>query len=430
MVVGYSAMTAFRAAEVYFVAQLGDVSLAAISFTFPIVWLMTSVIIGFESGTASCISRAIGKQNIEMARRQTTDTVVLVAISTCILCALGYFAIEPMFRLLGATDDVLPLIHDYMSIWFLSQPAYALMWVCLASMRARGNSLLEGKVVSIASLLNAVLCPVFVFGWFGVPRLEIVGAAWATLVTNLIIIVATLAFLHFRLRVFATPIAAFTTILDSWKRTLHVGLPSMATYAIGPVSNAIVVAMVASFGVEAVAGFGVAMRIEPIVLLAFYALSAITSPFFGQNYAAGNLQRVKEARLIIARFCVGFGLAAAIVLALVALPLARQFSGNEQIIVVAAQYLWIMAISYGGMGMAMIYCSAFNGMGYPTPALIISALRTLIVFIPLALAGKALLGLGGIFAASAATNIGIGVLGFVWLGRRIQQSFSARESLL
>jgi Na+-driven multidrug efflux pump len=78
-----------------------------------------------------------------------------------------------------------------------------------------------------------------------------------------------------------------------------------------------------------------------------------------------------------------------------------------------------MAISYGGMGMAMIYCSAFNGMGYPTPALIISALRTFIVFIPLALAGQALFGLGGIFAASAATNIGIGVIGFVWLGRKI-----------
>jgi putative MATE family efflux protein len=419
MVVGYSAMTAFRAAEIFFVSQLGDAPLAAISFTFPVVWLMTSVIIGFESGTASCISRAIGNKNIEMARRQTTDTVVLVALSTCILCALGYFAIEPMFRLLGATDDVLPLIHDYMSIWFLSQPAYALMWVCLASMRARGNSLLEGKVVSISSLLNAVLCPVFVFGWFGMPRLEIAGAAWATLVTNLIIIVATLAFLHFRLRVFATPIAAFTTILASWKRTLHVGLPSMATYAIAPISSAIVVAMVASFGVEAVAGFGIAMRIEPIVLLAFYALSAITSPFFGQNYASGSLERVKEARLVIARFCVGFGLVAALVLALVALPLARQFSVNEQIVAVAAQYLWIMAISYGGMGMAMIYCSAFNGMGYPTPALIISALRTFIVFIPLALAGQALFGLGGIFAASAATNIGIGVIGFVWLGRKI-----------
>jgi len=422
MAIGLFAMTAFRAVELYFVSLLGDAPLAAISFTFPVVWLLTSVIIGFEAGTASCISRAIGKKDADRARRQTTDTAMLVAITTMALCTAGFFAINPVFRLLGATDELLPLIHDYMGIWFFSQPAAAIMWVCLASMRARGNSLLEGKVVSTAALINVVLDPVFIFGLFGFPRMEIAGAAWATVVANLIMLGATLGFLHFRLRVFATPFAAFTTILDSWKQTLHVGLPAMATYAIGPISNGIVVSLIATFGVQAVAGFGVGMRIEPIVLLAFYALSAVISPFIGQNYAAGNLDRVTNARRTIVRFCVGFGLSVAVVLALTAYPLASVFSDNEQIIEVAAQYLWIMAISYGGFGMAMISCSAFNGMGYPSPALFISATRTLILFIPLALAGKVLLGLNGIFTASAVTNLSVGVLGFIWWGRRIEQS--------
>ena len=422
MAVGLFSMTAFRALEMYFVSLLGDAPLAAISFTFPVVWLLTSVIIGFEAGTASCISRAIGRQDSDMARRQTTDTVVLVGIVSVALCTAGYFAINPLFRLLGATDELLPLIHAYMGIWFFSQPAAAVMWICLASMRARGNSLLEGKVVSIAALINLVLDPIFIFGWFGFPRLEIAGAAWAAVVANVIMLVATVGFLHFRLRVFATPFAAFVTILDSWKRTLHVGLPAMATYMIGPISNGIIVSLVATFGVNAVAGFGVGMRIEPLVLLVFYALSAVTSPFIGQNNTSGNLARIEIARRAIARFCIGYGLSAAVVLALVAYPLVSLFSDSEQISVVATQYLWIMAISYGGFGMAMSSCSAFNGMGYPSPALMISATRTLILFIPLALVGKALLGVNGIFAASAVTNLSVGVLGFIWLGRRIERS--------
>lgn len=429
MAIGLSAMIAFRAVELYFVSLLGDAPLVAISFTFPVVWLMSSVIIGFEVGTASCIARAIGKKDSDMARRQTTDTLMLVGITSVAMCTAGFFAIDPVFRLLGATDELLPLIHDYMDIWFFAQPASALTWVSLASMRARGNSLLEGKVVTITALINTALAPVFIFGLFGFPRLEIAGAAWATLAVNFMMFAATLSFLHFSLRIFATPFVGFTTILESWQRTLHVGLPAMATYAIGPISNGIIVSMVATYSVNAVAGLGVGMRIEPMVLLAFYSLSAITGPFIGQNYAAGNLDRVAQARRTITRFCVGFGLSAAVVLALAAPSLAALFSDNEQIVEVGTQYLWIMAISYGGFGVAMTSCSAFNGMGYPAPALIISAIRTLILFIPLALVGKALLGVNGIFAASAVTNLSVGVLGFIWLGRRIERSKREQDQL-
>ncbi len=153
--------------------------------------------------------------------------------------------IEPLFRLLGATDELLPLIGDYMGIWYFAEPAAAVMWTCLAAMRARGNSLLEGKIITMAAVINAVLDPIFIFGWLGFPRMEIAGAALATLVANLIMLVGTLGYLHIRLRVFATPFTAAKNILDSWRRMLQVGLPAMATNAIVPIANGIIVAMIA-----------------------------------------------------------------------------------------------------------------------------------------------------------------------------------------
>jgi len=81
-----------------------------------------------------------------------------------------------------------------------------------------------------------------------------------------------------------------------------------------------------------------------------------------------------------------------------------------------------MAISYGGYGMVMATNAAFNGMGYPLPGVVMSALRTVILFLPLALFGRWLIGLNGIFIASATTNLVIGILGFAWFGRRIERS--------
>ncbi|MFQ5635249.1 MAG: MATE family efflux transporter [Gammaproteobacteria bacterium] len=424
---GLIALISFDAVDLFFVSRLGDQPLAAISFTFPVVWLLSSIIIGFEAGAASCISRAVGKNDQVMARRQTTDTAALAGVVSLTLCMLGLMNIVPLFRMLGATDELLPLIDDYMGIWFFAEPAAAVMWTCLAAMRARGNSLLEGKIITTASVINAILDPIFIFGWFGFPRMEVAGAALATLVANAIMLVGTLGWLHFRLHVFATPFTRFANIVDSWRRMLHVGLPAMATNAIVPIANGIIVAMIAGFGVDAVAGFGIAMRVEPIFLIAFYALSAVTSPFMGQNFAARRFDRVAEARIVTARFCLFFGLALALVLGVMAVPLSTIFSKTDAIRDVAVEYLWIMAISYGGYGLVMATCAAFNGIGHPGPGLIISATRVLILFLPLAYAGKVLIGLRGIFIASAVSNVAVAIMGFVWLGRRVSLAISNDE---
>jgi Na+-driven multidrug efflux pump len=252
----------------------------------PVIWLIYGIGIGFEAGAASCVSRAVGRGILDQARRLTTDTMVLGTLVALLLCFTGLATIGPVFSLLGATTELIPLVADYMNVWYWVAPLDIALWTSLASIRARGNTLLESKVITVAALLNLVLDPIFIFGMFGFPRLEIQGAALATLVSTLTMLLFTLAYLHFRLKVYASPLAPLRVILESWRHMLHIGIPAMVTNAIIPVSSGIVVAMIASYGVDAVAGFGVAMRIEPIFLIPFYALSAVSSPFFGQNFGA------------------------------------------------------------------------------------------------------------------------------------------------
>ncbi len=421
------ALFSFEAVDLFFISQLGDASVAAISFTFPLIWLIYGIGLGFEAGAASCISRAVGRSDQEQARRLTTDTVVLGTLVALGLCIAGLLSIRPVFSLLGATDELLPLIAQYMQVWYWVAPLDVALWTSLASIRARGNALLESKIITAAALLNLVLDPIFIFGLFGFPRLEIQGAALATLVSTGIMLVFTMLYVHGSLRIFASPFAPIRVIFDSWRHMLTIGIPAMISNAIIPVSNGIVVAMIAVYGVDAVAGFGIAMRIEPIFLIPFYALSAVSSPFFGQNIGSGLFDRLLEARRVATRFCVGFGLVLAVVLIVIARSLIGLFTESEVIEQIALQYLWIVSLSWGAYGLVMMVNASFNGMGKPFPGVVISVCRVIVVFLPLAFLGRWMFGLPGLFGASLVSNLVMGLASFIWIGHQIRAS-QARPS--
>jgi putative MATE family efflux protein len=421
------AIFSFEAIDLFFIARLGDAPLAAASFTFPVIWLIYAIGIGFESGVASCVSRAVGQNNHELARRLTTDSAILATAVVLVISLIGLATIQPVFRLLGATDTVLPLIQEYMTVWYWVGPTDVALWTCLASIRARGRAQLESKIIIGAAMLNLVLDPIMIFGLFGFPRLEMQGAALATLTANFVMLVFSLFYLNLKLQVFARIFAPIRVIVDSWKHMLTIGIPAMASHTIIPISNGIVVAMIATMGVEAVAGFGVAMRLEPIALLPFFAISAVTSPFFGQNIGANAFDRLTEARRLIAKFCILFGLALAGTLAITAYPLTGLFSESPEIRQVATDYIWIASLGFGAHGIVMSTNSAFNGMGKPIPGLVISSCRVIFVFMPLAWLGLWIFGLRGIFAATAVANILVGTVAYLWLGRRVT-AMSRRHS--
>jgi len=419
------AIFSFEAVDLFFIGQLGDAPLAAISFTLPVIWLLHGIGIGFEAGAASCISRAVGKDQQSLARRLTTDTAVLAALAALVLCLIGLATINPVFGALGAPPELMPQITAYMQVWYWIEPMNAALWTCLASIRARGNALLESKIITVAALLNLVLDPLFIFGWLGFPRLEIQGAAVATLISVLIMLIYTIWHLHSHLRVFASIIAPIRDILESWKHMLAIGIPAMVTNAIIPLSSAIVIAMVAGYGIDAVAGFGIAMRLEPMALIPFYALSAVSSPFFGQNYGAGHFDRLLEARRIIMRFSLGFGFLLAITMSLLAAPLASLFTDSETIRNVTVTYIWTVSWSWGAYGIVMSVNASFNGSGRPLPGVMISATRVIFLFLPLAFAGRWLFGLNGLFAASSLANVGVGIMAYAWLSKHIRSSEQA-----
>lgn len=430
MVWGLMATMSLNAVDTFFIAQVGREPLAALSFTFPVIMVLTSLGIGLGAGTSSAVARAIGEGDARTAQRLATDAMSLTLLISVTMCVIGWIFLEPLFLALGATPDLIPLIRSYMSIWFFSAPCLMVPMVSLAALRAMGMSNVQGYLMGGAALLNALLDPVFIFGFFGLPALGLQGAAIATLITRVLMVSIALYILRYRVRMLINPFIGWPQLRASWSVIVQVGIPAMVANVIVPLASAVVVMMVANYGTDAVAGLGIAMRIEPLALIVFYALSGVIGPFFGQNLGAGKFERLIEAQRVLTVFCMGFGILLAVTMWLFGDLIAGIFGDHTEVIEVAVLYLAIVPFSYGAYGVVMSVNAAFNGLGHPWPAMLISAGRVLYIFLPLAFLGQWLWQMTGIFIATAVANLIMGIWAWGWLKRYIQRTQSEGRTAL
>lgn len=400
--------------DAYFIGRVGDRELAALSFAFPVLMIVTSVAIGLGAGTSSVVARAIGAHNHRRARRLATDSLILSFGITAVICAAGYLTIEPLFRLLGAPEDMLPLIGGYIRILYAGVPFVVVGMVGMSSMRATGDTRLPSMLMVIAAVANIALDPILIFGAGPIPAMGLNGAAMAALLARAAIFVGTLYLMRMRLDMLTFNKPDPGELRKSWADILHVGIPAAATNAIIPIVTGVITAMLARYGTEAVAGFGVASRVESLTLVMFYAMSAVIGPFVGQNVAAGKADRIFLALRLCAIFCLGTGLIIAVLMAVLGDWIPLLFSENPNVTGVATQFLYIVPISYGAYGVVMIMNASFNGMGKPMPAVHISLARMVIIYLPLAFVANRYFGINGIFAAYAVANIITGIIAYSW----------------
>ncbi|MBT8082323.1 MAG: MATE family efflux transporter [Gammaproteobacteria bacterium] len=414
MLVGITMIMAQAFIDTWFLGLVGDDALAAYSFGFPIIMIVMSVAIGLGAGTSSVVARAIGAHDHERAKRLVTDSHILSLLIAVVCVVVGVLTIDALFLALGAPPEMIPEIRVFMTIMYGAVPFMILGMVATSSMRATGDTVLPSKLMIAAAILNVILDPIFIFGFGPIPALGLNGAAIAGLVSRALFFFVSLYYLSHRLDLvtYAKPDPA--EMRSSWGDVLHVGLPAAGTNVIVPMGLALVTAMVASYGPNAVAGFGVASRIEAMVLVPYYALSAIIGPFVGQNLATGKDDRIRESLNLCAKFCIASGLVIAAVLALGSGFLPSLFSENPEVTDVARTFLWVAPLGYGAYGIVMVVNAAFNGLGNPMPGVAISTLRVLAIYIPLAFLGKALFGIVGIFAAYCLANLVSGVVGYLW----------------
>ena len=417
MVWGLFATIGFNVADTFFVAQLGTTELAAISFTFPVVMVLISLAIGLGAGTSAVVARAIGQGDRGRVERLATDSLLLAAVAVSIFVAAGLLTIEPLFRLLGAEEALLPLIRDYMEIWYLGIPFLVVPMVGNNVIRASGDAKFPSLIMIVAAAVNLVLDPLLIFGLAGFPRLELQGAAIATVASRAITFFAAIAVLHYRERLIRWTRPNAAKVLASWRSILHVGLPAAGTQMINPIAIAVITRFVAAYGSTAVAGFGLATRLEALSLVILFALSSSTGPIIGQNLGAGLVDRIRSTLRQSYFLSFGWGAVVALLLGFFGPAMAGLFDDDPAVIAIAQEYLVIVPISYGFYGAVMVAGAGFNALGRPLSSTLLTLLRTIILYVPIAFVAGQLYGIVGIFAAAAFANIAAGLASCLWTFR-------------
>lgn len=411
----------FLLADTYFIGQLGPTELAAMGFIGPIVMIVISASIGLSAGASSVMARASGRGSHDELVKIATNSIVISVIISLFFTLIGLLTIDPLFTMMGADEMTLGMIHDYMLVWYWSPVFIIIPMVAMGVMRALGDTALQGKLMIIGALFNVILDPIMIFGLFGFPRLEMIGAALATLITRAGTLIAVMYFLTYRFHVIKFSSEVLGHFKESFKKITHVGIPAMGTNMIIPLAGGVVIAIIATFGNDAVAGTNVAIRIESIILIVFYALSAVIGPFAGQNIGANKFDRLEVALKQCAIFSVLWGICLAFIMAFLAPHITKEFSDVIAIQGFSNSYLYIVPISYGAYGFVMIANAAFNGIGNPLPGVLISSFRVVIFQLPLVLIATFFISdMTYVYAASCLSNILAGIIAYIWIMKTVR----------
>jgi putative MATE family efflux protein len=401
MVFGIVGIVAFNLVDTFFVGRLGTDELSALSFTFPVVLIINSIAQGLGVGAAAVISRAIGAGDHKQVQRLTTDSLVLSFSLVVLFAIAGQLTIEPVFRMLGANPHILSLTTQYMRIWYFGVAFVVIPMVGNNAIRATGDTKTPAAIMIVAVICNFVLDPLLIFGIGPFPRLGLRGAAIATVFSRATTFIVSLSILHFREKMLAFVLPAARTVIQSWKRILYIGIPNAGTRMIMPLAIGVITRIVASYGKEAVAGYGVSSRVEFFALTVVMALRSVIAPFFGQNWGAGRFDRLRSGSTLSARFSIFWGLFVYGLLFIFARPIATLFNDNPEVVSTVIIYLRIVPIGYGLQGILLISTASLNVLNKPLHAALIAILQMFALYVPLAFAGSKLFGLPGVFASLA-----------------------------
>jgi len=399
----------------YFISFLGTQKLAAIGFIMPVTQAVTSIALGLGMAISSLNSKLIGAKQTSQASRLITDGLILTLLLSFVVVLALLLVQQKLFSSLGANAQTYELIKNYMYTWIWAAGLIMLTQVCSSTFRSLGDTGTSAQIVIVLTLVNIILDPLLIFGIGPFPELGMQGAALATVIAAFIATALAVYRLGVGEKLIVVAIPASNAFKQNIKDLLDIAIPAVLANTIIPISAAVITAIIAKSGTDAVAGFGVGSRIEAVSLILVYALSSTLPMFIGQNLGAGQPQRVRHAIRLSFQFVAVSQLAIYALLAVCSPYIAQLFSDQESVKSVIRSFLLIVPISYGLSGIVILINVSLNVLGKPRIALYINILRLCMFYIPFALIGTKLHGTTGLFIGLSFGNVCAFVMAYLLL---------------
>lgn len=343
--VGFFFNTMFNFVDTYFGGKISTDALAALSLSFPVFFIILSMGNGIGQGTTALLANAIGAGDHEKGTKVFVQSILFTIVMGLVLTAAGFMVTPVLFRLLGAEGAYLEIALKYMncivagSVFFVLHMALNSVLNASGETRVFRNSLIGGFV------MNCVLDPWFLYGGLGVPAMGIAGIALATVVVQ----IGTCAYIfaHVRKTNLWTNVtsASFKPDARVLREIVAQSLPAslnMLTVALGIF---FITWFVSRFSKEGVAAYGIATRVEQMILLPTIGLNFAVLTLVGQNNGAKRLDRVRKSWTTTLRYGLTMMVAGGVVLYFTRAPLMRAFTSDAEVIQRGVDYLGIATIT-------------------------------------------------------------------------------------
>ncbi|MBN2853001.1 MAG: MATE family efflux transporter [Clostridia bacterium] len=421
MIFGILGMVIFNLVDTFYVGKLGTVQMAALSFTFPVVLVVNSINLGLGIGASAVISKAVGENNKEKVTRLSTDSLTLGFLVAAVLALIGELTIHPLFISLGADNEVLPYINEYMRVWYAGVPFVVIPMIGNNAIRALGDTKTPSAVMMISALINMVLDPILIFGWGPFAAMGVKGAAVATVIARGITFMVALYVLTVREKVIEIKLIKIRLLLSSWGKILFIGMPNAIAKVIIPIGAGIITRIISSFGHDYVAAFGISTRIEYFSLAILSALAAIIPVYVGQNFGGKKMGRIKEGIKISTRFSMVYSVIVYGLLFFLARPLSHIFTEESHVSDLIVLYLRIVPLGYGFQGILLIINGALNALGKPIKAALLNVVQMLIIYVPLSVLFSNTYGMKGIFISLIISYLVTGILARLMFNKELSR---------
>ncbi|WP_440603464.1 MATE family efflux transporter [Bacillus sp. GB_SG_008] len=276
---------------------LGINDLAAISAFFPLFFLLISFVIGIGSGSSILIGQAFGARNEDRLKAIVGTTLTFTFVLGAILAVVGSMFAMDIMRLVGTPENIINMSVHYARILFISMPILFLYFAYTTFMRGTGDSKTPFYFLIVSTGLNMALLPILIFGWLGLPKLGVYGAAYASVISTIVTFIALLVYLRktkHPLQFDATVRKYLRMDWDLLKLLLRLGIPASINMILVSLSEIAVISFVNRFGSDATAAYGVVNQVASYVQMPAVSLGITVSIFAAQSIGANQFDRLQK----------------------------------------------------------------------------------------------------------------------------------------
>lgn len=413
ILLGMGVQYIYSLTDTFFVSRIGSDAIAAMQFNMPFVFFAISICFGLGIGVTSVIARALGANDKDTAENAAEHSVIMGIILGLVISILCIVFRYPIFKFLGAPENIIPLGIQYFEVIVYGFVFNILSVFFRAILTGEGDTTAPVKILVAGTILNIILDPIYIF----VLDMGIAGAAWATITAQFFVMVLYIIFFFVQKKSYLSfEFRCFKYSPKLLKDIFNVGLPASLSFVIMSFGQMLYNRIVVFFGSDAVAAIGVGMRLDQVFFMPLLAIASSMVTLIGMFRGAKRLDLIKSTYYYV----IGRGQIIAIVLGLLFYILSpyfmKMFVTDPELIRIGVQYIHYTVFGYPLVVFGMTAGRSFQGIGKGTPGLVITTIRIIGIIVPLSLLFTRVLGYGiqSVFVSQVISSLGAALLGHFW----------------